>query len=57
MPPDAMTHLPRLLFRLLALLLVLLLCGLTASALLGWTPGAKGLPADVASAYQPGTGN
>ena len=52
-----MTHLPRLLFRLLALLLVLLLCGLTASALLGWTPGARGLPADVASAYQPGTGN
>ena len=56
MPADAMIHLPRLLFRLLALLLVLLLCGLTASALLGWTPGAKGLPADVASAYQPGTG-
>lgn len=54
-----MTKLPRFLFRLLALLavLVLLLCGLTAAALLGWTPGASGLPADVASAYQPGVGN
>jgi hypothetical protein len=52
-----MTKLPRLLFRLLALMLLLLLCGLAASALLGWSPGAKGLPADVASAYQPGTGN
>ena len=52
-----MTNLPRLLFRLLALLLVLLLCGMAASALLGWTPGAKGLPADVESAYQPGIGN
>ena len=52
-----MTNLPRLLFRLLALLLVLLLCGMAASALLGWTAGAKGLPADVASAYQPGFGN
>nr|WP_314630963.1 hypothetical protein [uncultured Noviherbaspirillum sp.] len=52
-----MTNLPRLLFRFLALLLVLLLCGMAASALLGWTPGAKGLPADVASAYQPGIGN
>ncbi len=57
MPPDAMTNLPRLLFRLLALLAVLLLCGLAASMLLGWTPGARGLPADVASAYQPGAGN
>lgn len=52
-----MTKLPRLLFRLIALLAVLLLCALAASALLGWTPGARGLPADVASAYQPGTGN
>ena len=52
-----MTYLPRLLLRLLALLLVLLLCGLAASMLLGWTPGAKGLPADVAAIYQPGTGN
>ena len=52
-----MTKLPRFLFRLLALLLVLLLCGLSASALLGWSPGARGLPADVASAYQPGAGN
>ena len=57
MPPDAMTHLSRRLFRLLALLLVLLLCALTASALLDWTPGATGLPADIASAYQPGAGN
>jgi hypothetical protein len=52
-----MTHLPRLLFSLLALVLVLLLCGLAASALLGWTPGATGLPADVAAIYQPGAGN
>ena len=52
-----MTTLSRLLFRLIALVAVLLLCGFAASALLGWTPGAKGLPADVASAYQPGTGN
>ena len=52
-----MTHPPRLLYRLLALLLVLLLCALAASALLGWTPSARGLPADVASAYQPGTGD
>jgi hypothetical protein len=52
-----MTNLPRLLFRLFALLLVLLLCGMVASALLGWTPGTKGLPADVASVYQPGIGN
>jgi hypothetical protein len=54
---DAMTPLPRLLFRLIAFVAVLLLCGLAASALLGWTPGAKGLPADVASVYQPGIGN
>jgi hypothetical protein len=52
-----MIKLPRFLFRLLALLLVLLLCALTASALLGWTPGATGLPADIAAVYQPGTGN
>ncbi|MDB5756876.1 MAG: hypothetical protein JWM30_165 [Burkholderia sp.] len=52
-----MTPLPRLLFRLIAFVAVLLLCGLAASALLGWTPGAKGLPADVASVYQPGIGN
>ena len=52
-----MTNLPRLLDRLIALLAVLLLCGLAASVLLGWTPGARGLPADVASAYQPGAGN
>jgi hypothetical protein len=51
-----MNRLPRLLFPLLALMLVLLLCGLTASALLGWTPGAMGLPADVSAIYQPGTG-
>ena len=51
-----MTKLSRRLFPLLALLLVLLLCALTASALLGWAPGAKGLPADVAAVYQPGTG-
>ena len=52
-----MTKLTRFLFPLLALLLVLLLCALTASALLGWTPGATGLPADIAAVYQPGTGN
>lgn len=52
-----MIKLPRFLFRLLALLLVLLLCALTASALLGWKPGATGLPADIAAVYQPGTGN
>ncbi|SMP46084.1 hypothetical protein [Noviherbaspirillum suwonense] len=52
-----MIKLSRLLLRLTAFLAVLLLCGLAASALLGWTPGAKGLPADVASAYQPGAGN
>ena len=51
-----MTNLPRRLFPLLAMMLVLLLCGLAASVLLGWTPGAKGLPADVAAVYQPGTG-
>jgi hypothetical protein len=51
-----MTNLPRRLLPLLALMLVLLLCGLTASALLGWTPGAKGLPADVSAIYQPGSG-
>ncbi len=52
-----MINLSRFLFRLLALLLVLLLCGLSASALLGWTPGARGLPADVAAVHQPGIGN
>lgn len=52
-----MINLSRFLIRLLALLLVLLLCGLTASALLGWSPGTSGLPADVAAVYQPGTGN
>ena len=52
-----MSNLPRFLFSLIALFLVLLLCGLASSALLGWTPGARGLPADVASAYQPGAGN
>lgn len=57
MPPHAMTKLSRLLFHLLALLAVLLLCGLAASALLGWTPGARGMPADVASIHQPGAGN
>ena len=54
---DAMNTFSRRLFRLIALLALLLLCGLAASALLGWTPGAKGLPADVASVYQPGVGN
>ena len=57
MPPHAMSNLPRLLYSLIALCLVLLLCGLASSALLGWRPGAKGMPADVASAYQPGAGN
>jgi hypothetical protein len=52
-----MTPLPRLLFSLLALVLVLLLCGLTASVLLDWTPGATGLPADIAAIYQSGAGN
>lgn len=52
-----MTTFSRFFCRLLALLVVLLLCGVAASALLGWTPGATGLPADVASIYQPGTGN
>jgi hypothetical protein len=53
----AMTTFSRLLYRLLALLAVLLLCGVAASALLGWSPGATGLPADVAAVYQPGSGN
>jgi hypothetical protein len=54
---DAMNTPSRRLLRLVALLAVLLVCALAASALLGWTPGAKGLPADVASVYQPGAGN
>ena len=52
-----MTTFSRLLYHLLALAAVLLLCGLAASALIGWTPGATGLPADVAAIYQPGAGN
>ena len=52
-----MIKLSRLLLRLTAFLAVLLLCGLAASALLGWTPGATGLPADIAAIHQPGAGN
>ncbi len=52
-----MTTFSRFFYRLLALLAVLLLCGVAASALLGWTPGATGLPADVAAIYQPGSGD
>ena len=48
-----MTTFPRFFYRLLALLTVVLLCGVAASALLGWTPGATGLPADVAAIHQP----
>jgi len=32
---------------LLVLLAVVLLCGLAASLLLGWTPDSTGLPADI----------
>jgi hypothetical protein len=53
----AMTTVSRFLYRLLALAAMVLLCGLAASALLGWTPGATGLPADVAAIYQPGAGH
>jgi len=42
---------------LLVLLAVVLLCGLAASALLGWTPDSRGLPADVAAVYQPNSKN
>jgi hypothetical protein len=42
----------RLLYTLLVLLLVLGLCAYAASALLDWTPGAHGLPPDIA-AIQP----
>jgi hypothetical protein len=42
---------------LLALLAVVALCGLAASALLDWTPGASGLPADIAAIQQPNNGN
>lgn len=31
---------------------IMLMCGLLAAALLGWTPGARGIPADIA-AIQP----
>jgi hypothetical protein len=42
---------------LLALLGVAALCALAASLLLGWTPGATGLPADIAAIQQPNNGN
>ena len=52
-----MTTLSRRLIQLLIVLAVVLACGLGASALLGWTPGSTGLPADIAAIDQPGVGN
>jgi hypothetical protein len=46
----------RLFYCLLALLLVLGLCAYAASALLGWMPGTRGLPPDIAAIQPPATG-
>lgn len=46
----------RLLYSLLALLLVLGLCAYAASALLDWMPGADGLPPDIAAIQPPARG-
>jgi hypothetical protein len=46
------SRLPLRMLPLLTLAAIVLLCGVLAAALLGWTPGARGIPADIA-AIQP----
>lgn len=46
----------RLLYSVLALLLVLGLCAYAASVLLDWMPGAHGLPPDIAAIQPPARG-
>ena len=46
----------RLLYCLLVLLAVLGLCAYAASTLLGWMPGAHGLPPDIAAIQAPAGG-